>query len=102
MGKIIRSIIVVLALCLLLTGCSQRERIVYRSEVVSIYRTGAEISVISHADGKEYRYTLHRVRRAKNAVVTERKILETDTFTITAAGSMWIVTMPMRRVFIRW
>lgn len=101
MGKIIKSIIVVLALCLVLTGCD-RTRTVYTSEVVSIYRTGAEISVISHADGREYRYTLHRVRRAKNAAVTERKILETDTFTITAAGSMWIVTMPERKVYIRW
>ena len=85
MGKIIRSIIVTLALCLVLTGCNQT-RVVYASETVSIYRTGAEISVLSHADNGEYRYTLHRVRHAKNAAVTERKILETDTFTITAAG----------------
>ncbi len=101
MGKIIRPVIVTLALCLVLTGCNQT-RVVYSSEVVSIYRTGAEISVLSHADGREYRYTLHRARRAKNAAVMERKILETDTFTITAAGSLWIVEMPMRRVFIRW
>ncbi len=101
MGKIIKSIIVTLALCLVLAGCNQT-RVVYSSEVVSIYRTGAEISVISHADGREYRYTLHRVRRAKNAAVTERKIHETDTFTITAAGSLWVVEMPGRKVYIRW
>lgn len=97
----VKRIIAVLVICLLLTGCD-RTRVVYASETVSIYRTGAEISVISHADGREYRYTLHRVRRAKNAVVTEREILETDTFTITAAGGLWVVEMQGQRVFIRW
>lgn len=101
MGKIIRSVIVTLALCLVLTGCKQT-RTVYTSEVVSIYRTGAEISVLSHADNREYTYTLRRVKRSKNTATVERKILETDTFTITAAGSIWMVETPGRRVYIHW
>lgn len=94
-------ILVLLTVSLLLTGCNQT-RTVYTSEAVSIYRTGAEIRVLSHADNREYRYTLHHVKHAKNTAVTERTILETDTFTITAAGGVWVVTMPETRIFIRW
>ena len=97
-----RTIIAVLAAALLLTGCTARERMVYTSNVVDISRSGRQICVVSHADGKEYTFTLARVRRDKNTPTVERKLLETDTFTITAAGSLWIVEMPKTKVYIKW
>ena len=100
--KNIYRLISTLMIISMLAGCSQPERIVYESSELTISRAGAQIRIISHVDSREYTYALRRIKRAKNATVTERTILETDTVTITAAGGLWIVTVPERKVYIRW
>lgn len=98
----LKSIVCVLLMMIILAGCNQKERLVYKSDYLTITRTGAQIKLVDNAKNKTIIYTLHRVRRAKNAAMTARTILQEDDYKIESAGGQWIVTLPTERVYIKW
>lgn len=95
-------IVLVLVLSLVLTACGDRTRTVFSNDLLTVCRSGAQITVIDRAENREYSFTLRRVRRVKNAAVTVRTVLQTDAFTITSAGGQWLIEMPEGRVSIKW
>ena len=100
--KQMRILCAVLVLVLALTACSDTERTVFTSEALTITRRGADIRVIDSTEKREYRFTLHRVRR-QGGTISERKVLSTNTFTITGVGNQWRIAIPDQPdIYIRW
>ena len=95
-------ILITLIICLLLTGCQQQEKMVYRSECLTILRTGRDIRVTSADTGREYNFSLARARRKGSGVVTAKTIIKEDSFTITSTGNTWLIESTEGRAFIRW
>ena len=98
----LKSIVCVLLMMVILAGCNQKERLVYKSNFLTITRTGAQIKLVDNAKNKTIIYTLHRVRRAKNAAMTARTILQEDDYRIISGGGQWIIETEEGRVIIKW
>ena len=89
-------------LVLVLTACSDTERTVLMNEALTITRRGADIRVIDSTENREYKFTLHRVRK-QGGTISERKVLSTNTFSITGVGNQWrIVMQDQPDIYIRW
>lgn len=94
----------VLALTLVLAGCTTpATHTMLVNEVLTVYRTGRDIRVIDNAAEREYRFTLRRVRRKQGGTISERKVLSTNTFSITGVGNQWRIAIPDQPdIYIRW
>lgn len=89
-------------LVLVLTACSDTERTVLMNEALTITRRGADIRVIDSTENREYRFTLRR-RRKQGGTISERKVLSTNTFSITGVGNQWRIAIPGQPdIYIRW
>ena len=91
-----------MVICLLVTGCSQKERIVYQSDILTISRSGREICVLSADTNKAYLFTMRRTKRKESGTVAVKTIIQEDGFTVTSTGDTWLIETPTARTFIHW
>ena len=101
--KEIKYISCILIIAFALTGCQQKERIVYESSYLTITRAGAHIKLVDHANSRTFNYTLRKVKRKQNGTANAKTVLRTNDFTIISAGGVWrIVMQDQPDIYIRW
>ena len=83
--------IVLVLVALLLVSCAKPETVIYKDTILTITRENTVLSVKDAVSGEEYIFRLHRVKRSDSTVKQAQTLLQTDAFTVRAAGRMLIV-----------
>lgn len=104
--KRISALILSVVLIAAIVGCGNREAVtLLETDAVTVTQQGRIITVTDNANGEQYTFTQHRVKRPQNAAEAEQRMVArtavvTGSLTIEVVHDLLIVTVKDKQTII--